>query len=49
MARKTAAFDFPSYIPGRIADVTGLLVPTGGGIWQLRARTNGDIRVSNNP
>lgn len=45
-ARKATSFSFENYAPGAIIDATGVLVPVGQGRWQLRARTNADIRVN---
>lgn len=45
--RRSATFPFETYEPGEVVDVTGVLVPTGAGVWQLRARTSADIRVAN--
>ena len=42
---KDITFNLTPLIGGVVVDVTGVLVPTGGGAWQLKARSAGDVII----
>jgi len=41
-----AALDLAPFTPGVSIDATGLLVPTGAGVWQLKPRSDADLAVN---
>ena len=42
---KDITFNLTPLVVGTIVDVTGVLVPTGAGTWQLKPRGSGDIFI----
>jgi hypothetical protein len=40
---RAIAFNLAPYVPGAVLDVVGLLVPTGGGSWVLKPRSDADL------
>ena len=42
---KDITFNLTPLVGGTIVDVTGVLVPTGAGTWQLKPRGSGDIFI----
>ncbi|MCH7476332.1 MAG: hypothetical protein IIA27_16935, partial [Gemmatimonadetes bacterium] len=42
---KDITFNLTLMVGGTIVDVTGVLVPTGAGTWQLKPRGSGDIFI----